>query len=1379
MVENGSTIEVELDVAPKKGSVEQTTNEISEGLSKASKQGAKLYSKAMKSATKEFVAYLQQELSKTSTKIQKGGLSERGIINQVIGDLSSGKIKLNKASSYIKNFGKETNKVLDDQKQKVTLLDSVWSEMTKNIGKRVSIFASYKAIGAMTGLLESSLSSIVQLEKEFANIQAITASSEGTMASLSKTIFEVGSNSMYTNEELAKATVTLGQAGYSAQEIEKLLESVSQLAAATGTDLATSVQVATSALTVWNLEASQMTRVADVLTTAVNATKAEIGTIANGIQYAGAMFSDLGISLEESVALFSAVTNAGLKARSVVGTGSRALVTELITPTEKLQKVLTRLGLTLDDVDVRSKGITNVLQTLRDAGFGAEEAFEAMDRRAATFYSAATSQLETMKNLAIQFQVSGSTAKAAETQMNTLSAQFNRLKNAIVETTSLGLAPLIDALKGFLKALNAVLSVPLLKELIGLAAATKLLTSTLGLGISALSTGLTMYSKMAKTTAKDTTKLVTALGALKKGLLSLKGTVFLFAGLGIYELVKLLYREFLSTEEAIVRLEADTNTYNTTMNSLDSVYEDLINKQEIYRNDSSALSLKVAELNKQFGEQNGLLLSQVDTWDQLLKKLNEYRFAREKEQAERTKETAKKREQASTEPGFWERLGRSLAISNVGERGDIALAGQLQEASAKIDAEKSKKFKELLNATDEAFFKHIEDISRIVNKEERDSEMAFAQEVLKARQEKKLAFAQLTSSNIGGVVNEFVNERVKEMTSIEEAYKKASEELMKEGNTFKPQEALDNIKEANEKLKNLYTQADEFSKTLIEKFPQLKDQNVEVNKILTQLKDDLKSKSMNLTKGLNDETIKFIDEQYKIAKETFNNVVKMAKTEQISGTKGESLLRQALDDFLIYVGLKEGVELNKADTKDSMAGPRMDDISKKFSSERGKAMSEAEAGIARITDRAKSARSEITRLQEAIRDLNRAAETKKEGVKNSLGYYEKSGTLAGLEATNASPYTIRDARIEFERAQIEYDEKALSIDKQLLSNLQEKKKLVDGEVESKRKSWEAANKEMKALQNNVEKQAEFDVAKEKERDLNQELIGLKSIQNDLDKQILDKQGDITEEQIRQALLKGNVGPDGKPKTPTETNEYKGMQGGRDKYFNEGVKAFQEFGPVAQTTYEAINQLETGFADLFKNIADGSMSAGDALKSMVSNFISSMADFIVSISAKAAVLAALSAIPGMPALLSSLDEMAWLKTAKKASDAANIANAANTAANASGKASGGPVVGGVPNRDSVPTMLMPGEYVMKKSAVSALGENFLTNLNNNTAATMNAMSGSTVVQNNEPSVVNVWVVADKEQAQMGPNDIIATISKDIRTGGTTKKLIQSVVAGRKA
>jgi hypothetical protein len=79
----------------------------------------------------------------------------------------------------------------------------------------------------------------------------------------------------------------------------------------------------------------------------------------------------------------------------------------------------------------------------------------------------------------------------------------------------------------------------------------------------------------------------------------------------------------------------------------------------------------------------------------------------------------------------------------------------------------------------------------------------------------------------------------------------------------------------------------------------------------------------------------------------------------------------------------------------------------------------------------------------------------------------------------------------------------------------------------------------------------------------------------------------------------------------------------------------------------------------------------------------------------------------------------------------------------------------------------------------LGSDFLNSLNNNANQALSSLSGGTIIQQSEPSVVNVWVVSEKEQAQIGPNDIIATITKDIRTGGTTKKLIQSVMAGRRA
>ena len=119
------------------------------------------------------------------------------------------------------------------------------------------------------------------------------------------------------------------------------------------------------------------------------------------------------------------------------------------------------------------------------------------------------------------------------------------------------------------------------------------------------------------------------------------------------------------------------------------------------------------------------------------------------------------------------------------------------------------------------------------------------------------------------------------------------------------------------------------------------------------------------------------------------------------------------------------------------------------------------------------------------------------------------------------------------------------------------------------------------------------------------------------------------------------------------------------------------------------------------------------------------------------------------------------------------------------AAGKLVRGGIQGRDSVPAMVMPGEYILKKSAVDALGTNFLNDLNNNAAQTLAGTAASLAAQNpweessdSEPAVVNVWVVSKEEEAQMGPNDIIATIGKDIMTGGQTRRLIQSVVAGRK-
>lgn len=115
---------------------------------------------------------------------------------------------------------------------------------------------------------------------------------------------------------------------------------------------------------------------------------------------------------------------------------------------------------------------------------------------------------------------------------------------------------------------------------------------------------------------------------------------------------------------------------------------------------------------------------------------------------------------------------------------------------------------------------------------------------------------------------------------------------------------------------------------------------------------------------------------------------------------------------------------------------------------------------------------------------------------------------------------------------------------------------------------------------------------------------------------------------------------------------------------------------------------------------------------------------------------------------------------------------------SGMANGGEVRGGVPNRDSVPRKLMPGEVVLKKRAVAAIGKKNALALNNLDGAVQSVGQPAALAQQPkaEPSLTNVWVVAPDEKPQLGPNDVIQIITNDMMTRGATRQLVKQIQTG---
>jgi TP901 family phage tail tape measure protein len=297
---------------------------------------------------------------------------------------------------------------------------------------RVGIYSlAAGAIYNVIGALKDGAKFAVEFEDKLANLQAISGSTKTQMADLSGTILDVGKNSKFSILDIADATLQLAQAGFTVGQTKEALGAVSDFAAASGTSVSDSVNLITQALGSFQLQASETTRITDVFTAALNRSKLTSTQIAQALQYVGTTAFEQNISLETLVATIGAVAQSGVRAGSTLGTGFRQFLVDLANPSEKLQAELGKLGISLGQVDVKSRGLSAVLNTLKDAGFGAAQAYAGLEVRAAAFFLAAKNNLDVTAQLELAESQRGVAAEAASRAMDSLSAQTQRFYNIL------------------------------------------------------------------------------------------------------------------------------------------------------------------------------------------------------------------------------------------------------------------------------------------------------------------------------------------------------------------------------------------------------------------------------------------------------------------------------------------------------------------------------------------------------------------------------------------------------------------------------------------------------------------------------------------------------------------------------------------------------------------------------------------------------------------------------------------------------------------------------------------------------------------------------------------------------------------------------------
>ena len=227
-----------------------------------------------------------------------------------------------------------------------------WASMSTAIAAgTVAANAFMAAAKGIAGILSSAGSASADFGQSMANIRSIIPDEDFARFGdqLSKTALRLGKDYPLSAAEAGKSMELLAQKGISAQKIiDGGAESVVKLASATGADLVTATGIAAAAMDTFNVQASDMGKVTNLMTGAMIRGGMSATDFGHAIQSGGAVIALAGGSIEDASVAIAAMAKAGIEG-SDAGTSLKTMYMNLQPTTKNATKAMLELGLVTKD----------------------------------------------------------------------------------------------------------------------------------------------------------------------------------------------------------------------------------------------------------------------------------------------------------------------------------------------------------------------------------------------------------------------------------------------------------------------------------------------------------------------------------------------------------------------------------------------------------------------------------------------------------------------------------------------------------------------------------------------------------------------------------------------------------------------------------------------------------------------------------------------------------------------------------------------------------------------------------------------------------------------------------------------------------------------
>lgn len=361
---------------------------------------------------------------------------------------------------------RQAQKSIKDLAKATQTSGSFTMKMAKAFGVAQLAVDGFKKVSqALANQITDSVKVFADFDIQMQKVKAISGANASEFAKLKQSAQDLGRSTFFTATQVGELQMNFSKLGFTATETLDAQSAALDMATATGEDLARTATVIGSSIRGFALDATEATRVADVMAASFTSSALDLEKFQTSMTKVAPIAELMGVSLEATTAIMGKLSDAGIEA-SIAGTSLRNIFLKMGDPSSDLSKAL---GKTIGS----GEELVAELKRLRDAGVDVEKMLAVVDQRQVAAFATMVKGVDVIERQIIAFEnANGAAAEMAGTVGDALKGAMLRFKSALdglkivlVDQIGENLQGVIDKFAVFFNFLAKSAEVPLSEEL--------------------------------------------------------------------------------------------------------------------------------------------------------------------------------------------------------------------------------------------------------------------------------------------------------------------------------------------------------------------------------------------------------------------------------------------------------------------------------------------------------------------------------------------------------------------------------------------------------------------------------------------------------------------------------------------------------------------------------------------------------------------------------------------------------------------------------------------------------------------------------------------------------------------------------------------------